>query len=229
MVSTTASSDGRVEVGSASPAPSEPEMVAAEPASAEAEAVMSAQTSSGFARFADFVRAQAVSAKRNGSTPSATLVNPGMLDGERRQCGELPPAVLIDIDQEDEIFELHDAYSTPQDLPDVLDEIRDSGVVIGWVSGAGTEQFGTLRFALSQTGLDRTGNDQLLLLEYAGERKQTRRDAFSKSHCVLAIAGDTRADFDELFLYLKSSDAAQPLDAMIGDGWFITPQALTKQ
>ena len=53
------------------------------------------------------------------------------------------------------------------------------------------------------------------------ERKQTRRDALAKTHCIVAILGDERADFDELYLYLKDRDAVVPPDAIIGNGWFL--------
>lgn len=39
----------------------------------------------------------------------------------------------------------------------------------------------------------------------------------------IAIAGDEPADFDELYSYLKSDDAALGLNEMFGAGWFLTP------
>ena len=50
---------------------------------------------------------------------------------------------------------------------------------------------------------------------------------FAAEFCVVALAGDERADFDELFQYLKNPAAAAPLEALIGKGWFLIPQPLT--
>jgi hypothetical protein len=44
----------------------------------------------------------------------------------------------------------------------------------------------------------------------------------------MAIAGDTKSDFDELFEYLKDPHAAEPLDELLGAGWFLTPLPLLK-
>ena len=53
--------------------------------------------------------------------------------------------------------------------------------------------------------------------------KQTRRDDFARAYCVVAMAGDERADFDELFAYLRDPTAALPLEKLVGQGWFIVP------
>jgi hypothetical protein len=182
-----------------------------------------------FASFASFARNQASLAKIDSATLSAVLLNPGMLDGKRAQCRDLPPAVVIDLDRDDESFGPTDAYKSPPSLAAELSALRESGIVIGWISAANIDHLGTLRYALSQSGLDPEGNDRLLLMEHPDERKQTRREEFAKTHCIVAIAGDTLADFDELFLFLNSPDAAKPLTTLVGEGWFITPLALTKQ
>ena len=78
-----------------------------------------------------------------------------------------------------------------------------------------------IRAALASTGLDPEGTDRLLVLGSLDERKQTRRDALAKTHCIVAILGDERADFDELYLYLKDREAVVPSDAIIGRGWFL--------
>jgi hypothetical protein len=189
----------------------------------------SAGTIGAYSRFTSFARNRAFSAKIDFETPSAILRNPGMLDGERSHCGDLPPAILIDLDSEEEAFSPHDAYSVPPTLASELDELRQDDIAIAWISTANMDQYGTIRYALSKSGLDPDGGDHLLLIQHPDERKQTRRDIFAKSQCIVAIAGDSMADFDELFLFLTNPDAAKSLNAIVGDGWFITPLALTKQ
>jgi hypothetical protein len=182
-----------------------------------------------FSSFVSFARLRSTSVQRGDTNLSATLLNPGMLDGERARCGDLPPAVLIDLDRGEESFVPLDAYQSPPAFAAGLESLRANGIVVSWISAANIDQLGAIRYALSQAGLDPEGNDQLLLRQHSDERKQTRREEFSKSHCIIAIAGDTLADFDELFLFLTNPDAAKPVHALIGDGWFITPLALTKQ
>ena len=86
---------------------------------------------------------------------------------------------------------------------------------------------GDIRRTLVASGLDPAGRDELALLRYPDDRKQTRRADFAKEFCLVAIAGDDRGDFDELYQYIKDRDAAAPLDALIGNGWFLIPQPLT--
>ena len=88
------------------------------------------------------------------------------------------------------------------------------------------DRAGAIRKALATAGLDPDGRDQLVLLRFPEERKQTRRDDFAKANCVLAMAGDERADFDELFSYLRDPAAATTLDVLIGKRWFLVPPPL---
>ncbi|HAU21297.1 MAG TPA: hypothetical protein DCS24_01670 [Erythrobacter sp.] len=199
------------------------------PSAVDAELGAHPALNEGFASFAQFAREKVTSVKIDRDERSAMLLNPGMLDGERARCNDLPPAVLIDLDDGDEAFALHDAYLSAPRLGSDLEGLRDSGIIVGWVSATNIDHIGAIRYALSQSGLDPAGNDQLLLMKHPDERKQTRREEFGKSHCIIAIAGDRLVDFDELFLFLINSDAAKPLEALVGDGWFITPLALTKQ
>ena len=60
-------------------------------------------------------------------------------------------------------------------------------------------------------------------MRYPEDRKQTRREDLAASSCLIAIAGDVRSDFDELFEYLINHEAAAMLDPLIGNGWFVIP------
>ncbi len=102
-----------------------------------------------------------------------------------------------------------------------------------WFTRLGAGFADATRTALAAAGLDPEGRDELVLLSTLDERKQTRRDEVAKRVCPIALVGDERADFDELYLYLKQPDAAVALDAMIGRGWFLaspfTPAASATQ
>ena len=58
------------------------------------------------------------------------------------------------------------------------------------------------------------------------DRKQVRRWDAARNYCVLAIAGDKRSDFDELYDYLRNPDGAVALEHMFDNGWFVTPPPL---
>ena len=63
----------------------------------------------------------------------------------------------------------------------------------------------------------------MLLIRNDEDRKQTLRQEANLDVCVIAIAGDRRGDFDELFDYLRNPASALGFEGMIGTGWFITP------
>jgi hypothetical protein len=63
----------------------------------------------------------------------------------------------------------------------------------------------------------------LLLIRSAEDRKQLLRENANDDVCVVAIAGDRRGDFDELFDYLRNPGSAVGLYPMMGSGWFLVP------
>ena len=174
-----------------------------------------------FRSFADHALARAEPGLANDATRSAILSDPDDLDAAREPCGKRPAMVLIDLDPGREAFDPLAPGTTDPALVNALAQLRARDVVIAWQTRLGEGFAETIREVLARTGLDPAGTDRLEVLRSLDERKQTRRDALAKSHCIGAILGDDRADFDELYLYLKDPDAAVPLDAMIGRGWFL--------
>ncbi len=160
------------------------------------------------------------------SVPSAVLAEPSALDGERILCEDAPPVILIDMDPAKQIFSgVEDISDWPQIAQD-LAAIRRNGVSIAWISGNSAANADIVRSALMTTGLDPTGEDLLLLMRYPADRKQTRRAELAREFCLFAIAGAERADFDELYNYLKNPNAALRLERLIGNGWFLlSPQS----
>ena len=63
----------------------------------------------------------------------------------------------------------------------------------------------------------------MLLVRGPDDRKQLLRADANNDVCVVAIAGEQRGDFDELFDYLRNPDAAIGLDLMMDNGWFLVP------
>lgn len=151
---------------------------------------------------------------------SAILAAPGSLTPATTECAILPPAVVIDLDPGEETLEI-DALAPDPLLAGGLAALRLQGVAVHWISGLSAGKAGALRARLRETGLDPEGRDALLLMRRAEDRKQVRRRELAQTHCVVAIAGDERTDFDELFAYLKDPADAADLEPLVGNGWFL--------
>jgi predicted secreted acid phosphatase len=111
-------------------------------------------------------------------------------------------------------------------LAEGLARLREAGIVVLWVSQISANEVRKVADALVLSGLDPTGRDPLLLVRNAEDRKQTLRQEANLDVCVIAIAGDRRSDFDELFDYLRDPVSAVGFDTMLGSGWFIAPAPL---
>jgi hypothetical protein len=176
----------------------------------------------GFARFVRYGQASAVGARSGADLLSAMLSDPVALDGQRRRCavGE-QPVVVIDLDPEGGIFAPPAKPVRQTGLALGLAVLRDAGVEIAWLSDMPVNQSGQLRTALEQSGLDPRGQDIISLSRSADDSKQKRRESLAGITCIVAIAGDERADFDERFKYLRNPEAGTGLEPLIGDGWFL--------
>lgn len=151
---------------------------------------------------------------------SALLVSAGSLEANRTPCRFTGNAVMIDLDPADGV--LDPALTAPRpDLSTQLLRLRTKDVAIFWSSALTADRAGDVRTWLRETGLDPDAEDEILLLRYPDDRKQTRREEAAKARCLIAMLGDERADFDELFDYLKNPDAAIGLNPMFGKGWFL--------
>ncbi|MFN4113383.1 MAG: hypothetical protein ACK4GD_05535 [Sphingomonadaceae bacterium] len=154
---------------------------------------------------------------------SAVLATPGALEPVTSDCAILPPAVLVDLDPSGGRIDTAAAFPVNPDLAEVLSALRLQNVAVFWISSASAADAGRVRERLLASGLDPWGRDGLLLMRRADDRKDARRRELSETHCLVAIAGDSRSDFDELFDFLRNPAAAAPLDALMEAGWFLTP------
>lgn len=176
-------------------------------------------------RTLDLVAAHKAAAANDPETGpmSALLIDPVALDGVRKPClTEQSPAVVIDLDPEGATFV---PPTGPTPLPEhaaALASLREAGIIIGWVSQSSISATGAVRNALEQSGLDPQGQDVLLLIAHDDQRKQSLRESFARSACIVAIAGDERADFDERFRYLRDPSVGAKPETLIGEGpWFL--------
>ena len=173
------------------------------------------------AAFRSYALAQAELQPGLGKKTSAILRAPSDLRAIRSDCGPLPTAVFVDLDPGRGSFDpLAPGQGDPA-LGAALTELRQRDIRVVWFSRLGANFAAAARAALADGGLDPAGQDELVLMTDIGERKQSLRDEVAKRLCPVAMLGDERADFDELYLFLKDPDTALALDVMIDQGWFL--------
>ena len=156
----------------------------------------------------------------------SVLVGPDALTAltaRRLACPKSTPAVVVDLDAGLTPFTPTATGLPSPGLAEGLARLRAAGIVVLWVSQASANEVRKVADALTLSGLDPTGHDPLLLMRNSEDRKQTLRQEANLDVCVIAIAGDRRGDFDELFDYLRNPQTAAGLEGMIGSGWFVAP------
>lgn len=182
---------------------------------------------SGINQFLSYANQQRIG---SGELPASAMLSDRLsLEPERADCRAITPTVLIDLDPDDGLFDPESAARPPSGLGVGLARLRLSGVTIAWISGNAMEQADAVRLALARTGLDVHEEDRLLLLRNSDDRKQKLREELAEVSCLIAIAGDTRSDFDELYDYLLNPADARSLEPLIGEGWFLIPQPLLSE
>lgn len=149
--------------------------------------------------------------------------NPSLDAPERRNCSTPYLAVVIDLDDVSAPFAPERLMVAPSGVADGLARLRGQGIVVLWISQLPASRAADVARALQASGLDPKGQDQLLLIRNGQDRKQVLRDNASDDVCIVAIAGDKRGDFDELFDYLRNPESAVGLYPMLGRGWFLVP------
>jgi hypothetical protein len=140
-------------------------------------------------------------------------------------CADQPLAVLVDLDPGAGTFDLDNPPLPAPGLAEKLTALRSAGITVLWSAGLPVASAERLYTILSASGLDPGRTDRLLLVRDNDERKQTRRIAAARDWCILAIAGDRRSDFDEVFDFLRDPEGpvALALAPNIGAGWFLAP------
>ena len=172
------------------------------------------------AEFRDYTLAQLALGPET-KRPSALLTRAADLKTDRASCVPATNAVFVDLDPGRGTFDPLAPGGPDPALAMALGELRTGGATIVWFTRLSGSFEEATRAALAVSGFDPTGSDLLVMLRDLSERKQSRRHELAKQVCPLAMIGDERADFDELYLYLKQPEAAFALDTMIGKGWFL--------
>lgn len=193
------------------------------PVPGENAANTAAAEPAGYKAFYTFTVHKLATKPANGTRHSMLLINPPSLKPDLEPCDSKPPAVLIDLDPGNGVMPLTGSAHAVPGLARQLANLRADGVAIDWISARTSADAARIRAILARTRLDPKGTDRLLLVSRAGETKQTMRRALGNSNCLLAIVGDKRGDFDNLYDYLRDPAFALPLSPLIGHGWFLAP------
>ena len=147
-----------------------------------------------------------------------SLINPRTVE-----CGVKPLAAIIDLDV---------APDTPAQMEverqsgfsQLLQSMRDGGIRIIWIADADEARLRPILSLLREGEAPVINATDLFLVGLPGSyRKQERRWQLAQSHCVVAIAGDRKSDFDELYDYLRDQSYAIRLETFTGRGWFELP------
>lgn len=170
---------------------------------------------------ARYALTQAERRQAGSSVRSAVLVEQvSLIEPRAVDCADKPSAIIIDMDEAPGV-ELSDGEATG--FGELLQFLRDNGIVIAWASDRSTGGLADDLAVLQAGEVPPMHAEDIHLFAWPGLRKQERRWNFAATHCVLAIAGDRKSDFDELFDYLRDPDYAIRLDAWIDKGWFLLP------
>lgn len=201
------------------PSPSEP--IANRPAPAE-----SSPGADAYGAMAAYVLSRSAEPKPAGGRRSA-LLDQSSLSGvpEMAKCGSGRSALVLDLDPGNQPFDLNDPPSPVAGLAERLRGIRATGTAIVWLASVPESARKDLSTLLKATGLDPLGIDGYLLLKRNETRKQQLLNRAGEEWCVIAIAGDRKSDFDEVFDYLRNPDGpvALALEQSLGAGWFLVP------
>ena len=145
-------------------------------------------------------------------------------------CEGKPLAVAIDLDDMTggEWFKAETLYRQ-NGLTEVLASLRAAEISVIWLSDQPAAASERISAILNEAGFTQSESDDFLFLDRGGEdRKQVRRWDAARNYCIVAMAGDDRADFDELYTYLRDPDGAITLENMFDNGWFLTPPPLVE-
>lgn len=201
------------------------ESVSAQLALAELE---TAEFTNAYLPFARHALGEAVKRESGGLLRSAVLVRQvSLIDPKSIACEGKPLAAIIDLDI---------APGTPAEMeiePQsgfayLLDTLRTSGIDIAWLAEASETRLAPVTDLLREGDAPVMRGEDIILVGLPGSAtKQERRQQLARDYCIVAIAGDRRGDFDELYDYLRDQSYAIRLEAYIDRGWFLLPHPVT--
>jgi len=128
------------------------------------------------------------------------------------QCGDQPLSMVIDIDSTSQSNQRSDLQ-----FNEMLNQTRAAGISIIWLSNQYDIQIKVT--SKLQNSIFFKDSDQISFVKKGS--KQLLRQSLSETHCIIAIIGDDKSDFDELFNYLRNPDQYIALNRFFEKGWFL--------
>lgn len=187
--------------------------------------------SSPYADFAAYALKQSARLAEGKGGKSVVLIpRVDIFKPETITCEQKPLAVVIDLDAKsgDDWIKADTLYRQ-NGLIEVLNSLRAAEISVIWVSDEPVAASGTISAILNEAGFSQSKSDDFLFLDRGTEdRKQVRHWDAARNYCIVAMAGDDRADFDELYSYLRNPNGAVMLEPMFNNGWFLTPPPLVE-
>ncbi|MEO9599950.1 hypothetical protein [Parasphingorhabdus sp.] len=184
-----------------------------------------------FAGFATHALQQSARLEAGEGVESVVLIpRVDIFKPETVSCAGKPLAVAIDLDEKagGDWVQAETLYRQ-NGLSEALLSLRAAKISVIWLSDQPAVASERIAAILADAGFSHDGSDDFLFLDRGGEdRKQVRRWDAARNYCIIAMAGDDRADFDELYDYLRDPDGAITLESMFGNGWFLTPTPLVE-
>ena len=187
--------------------------------------------SSPYADFAAYALQQSARLAEGEGVQSVVLVpRVDVIKPETVACAGKPLAVVIDLDDSaGRDWMEADTLYRQNGLIEALLSLRAAGISVIWLSGQPVSASEKVAAILEEAGFSQSESDDFLFLDRGGEdRKQVRRWDAARNYCIVAMAGDDRADFDELYAYLRDPDGAIMLESMFDNGWFLAPPPLVE-
>lgn len=184
-----------------------------------------------YASFAAHALKQSARLETGEGVESVVLVpRVDIFQPETMDCEGKPLAVLIDLDGPAAAGLLKaETLYRQNGLVEALNNLHSAEISVIWLSDQPVAASARISAILNEAGFSHSESDDFLFLDRGGEdRKQVRRWDAARNYCIVAIAGDNRADFDELYDYLLEPDGAITLNHMFDNGWFLTPPPLVE-
>jgi len=187
--------------------------------------------SSPYAGFAAYALQQSVRLAEGKGVKSVVLVpRVDVIKPETIACAGKPLAVVIDLDDKaGRNWMEADTLYRQNGLVEVLRSLRAAEISVIWLSNQPVSASEIVAAILEEAGFSQSESDDFLFLDRGGDdRKQVRRWDAARNYCIVAMAGDDRSDFDELYAYLRDPDGAIMLESMFDNGWFLAPPPLVE-
>jgi hypothetical protein len=166
--------------------------------------------------FAQFALDQAARRRAGQSVASAVLVKTvDLIRPQFLPCDGLPLAVMIDVDGDPDVMR-----PVLTSLSSDLKLLRAADIGVVWITGVPERARGTARDGLTLDAIADVADTEAFLRD-RGDRKQLLRLDIAAGRCIVAMLGDRKSDFDELFDYLRSDDHAVTLNKKWEQGWFL--------